>query len=277
MPSPLLRTRSLLLGLLVVAGVVGCGAPHVPPPPPGENVPPKYSYEVVDAGPPGPTALIYRGPGACQGCPEALGLLFAAAHYTPKYVGPQELLSDATFKDAAVYVQPGGDDTMSVYGAVGPANWSGVAGRIQDYVKGGGRYLGVCLGGFLAATWMDDASTIPALRLVPFDAHYFTATPKPYTKDQVIEVKWLFPPQTRSVYFQEGPYFDHPPDAGVPYATYGDGTTAAVLSPYGQGKVALSGIHFEAQQSWYDHYNLTDPDGLDADLGEILIRDLMAK
>ena len=256
--------------------VMACGAPPVPPPP-GEKMPPKYSYEVVDAGPPGPTALIYRGPGACQGCPEALGLLVAVAKMTPKYVGPEDLLSDATFQDAVLYVQPGGDDTMSVYNAVGPARWPEVAQRLRTFVGGGGRYLGMCLGGFLAATWMDDASTIPALRLVPYEAHYFTATPRPYRLDQVIPVSWLQPKQARTVYFQEGPYFDAPPDAGAPYATYADGTTAAIVSPYGQGKVGLSGIHFEAPQSWYDHYNLTDPDGVDADLGGILIRDLMAK
>ena len=215
------------------------------------------------------TAAVYRGPGACTGCAEALATLLQQAGFATRFVGPEDLSRDATFEGISLYAQPGGDDTMSVYRAIGPQRWPAVVTRIQRFVRGGGHYLGVCLGGFLAARWMDDPETIPALQLVSGTADYYTQTPRPYRQDQVIPVFWLSPPATRFVYFQEGPTFNVP--GATILARYENGTPAVLVTPYGAGRVGLSGVHLEAPSDWYASYQLNDPDGPDGDLGLKLI------
>lgn len=177
------------------------------------------------------------------------------------------------FAGVTLYAQPGGDDTLLVRDAVGAAEWPGAVARIRKFVSGGGRYLGVCLGGFLAGASVDDAGTIPALQLIAGDGQSFEKTPRSYDKDQVIPIHWLSPATDRSMYFQGGPFFV--PQAGTVYAKYADGSIAALLASYGKGKVAVSGVHFEATSDWYTAYGLVDPDGLDADLGIAMVRDLL--
>lgn len=218
-----------------------------------------------------PLALVYRGSGACEGCAESLAALLERAGYATRYVGPDALTRDATFEGAALYAQPGGDETMLVRDAVGAARWPAVRERLRTFVADGGAYLGICLGGFMAGEWMDDDATIPALGLLDGDASYFTATPRQYTEDQVIAVDWLHPPGRRHVYFQEGPSFAAKGDV---WARYSDRSAAALIASFGRGKVGVSGIHFEADQSWYDENELDDPDGPDLDLGEAFIRAL---
>ena len=79
------------------------------------------------------------------------------------------------------------------------------------------------------------------------------------------------------MYFQDGPYFM--PDNGVTGQTilayYTNGKVAAMVQPYGKGKIGVSGTHPEADASWYAEAGLTDPDGFDADLGHDLIDTLM--
>ncbi len=219
-----------------------------------------------------PVALVYRGPGTCEGCAESLATLLGRAGYQTRYVGPAALQREATFADATLYAQPGGDETMQVFHAIGAAHWPAVAERLRAFVARGGAYLGICLGGFLAGEWLDDGLTIKGLDLLDGDVSAFKHTPTDYHEDQVIPIDWLHPTtRRRHVYFQEGPYFDA---AGTVFARYVDGSTAVLLASYGKGKVAVSGVHLEAEADWYQENDLEDPDGPDADLGLALVHEL---
>lgn len=59
-----------------------------------------------------PTALIYRGPATCDGCPESIAsrLESSASHFEVKFAGPNEEvdISAESLKDVQLYVQPGG-------------------------------------------------------------------------------------------------------------------------------------------------------------------------
>lgn len=258
-----LSSRALLSSIWL-AGSLGCTAPRTvtpdgePTPVPGDDG--RH-----------PLALVYRGSGACEGCPESLAQLLEQAGYATRYVSPNELTRDDVFQGVSLYAQPGGDGTELVLAAVGPTQWPAVAGRVRAFVAGGGAYLGVCLGGFLAGEWMDDDGNHKAFELLEGEVGTFTGTPRDHVEDQVITVDWLRPAGKRSVYFQEGPYFEA---RGVEYARYHDGKTAALLTTFGRGKVAVSGVHFEADDEWYEENGLVDPDGLDADLGLALIQAL---
>lgn len=219
-----------------------------------------------------PLALVYRGPGACPGCPESLARLIEGAGFAVRFVGPAALTDAETFAGAELYAQGGGDETMDLYRAVGARRWGAAVANLRAFVADGGRYLGVCLGGYVAGEWMDEAGTVPGLALLDGDVSPFTATPEDPAEDQVIDIEWLRPAGRRRVYFQEGPYFAA---AGTPWARYRNGTTAVLVATYGSGKVAVSGVHLEAERDWYEAYDLDDSDGVDRDLGLALLRELM--
>ena len=93
--------------------------------------------------------------------------------------------------------------------------------------------------------------------------------------DTIVKVNWRNQP--RWMYFQDGPYFILNSGAtGVTVlATYTNGKIAALVAPYGKGKVGVVGPHPEADARWYSDSKIVDPDGLDAKLGHDLIDTLM--
>ncbi|EPD63229.1 BPL-N domain-containing protein [Streptomyces sp. HGB0020] len=217
------------------------------------------------------SALVYRGPAACDGCPESVASLLEKAPrpFTVEYVGPDEEipLTAAALADADVYVQPGGGDDLD-------AAWEevkGAAGAIRDWVRDGGRYLGFCMGGYLAGQ-------NPGFDLLPGDTDAYIASRDASVRDQrdtVVPVHWRDEP--RHMYFQDGPVFllDDGADATV-LARYDNGTVAAVVAPYGKGRVGVVGPHPEADASWYEDEGLRNPDGVRLDLGHDLIEETVS-
>jgi glutamine amidotransferase-like uncharacterized protein len=218
-----------------------------------------------------PIALIYRGPAGCAGCSEAAAALLQSSKwgFDVRYVGPNESLqlSDQTLKMATLYVQPGGDGTVEEAFAY----LQDSAPAIRDFIASGGRYLGLCMGGYLAGS-------DPGFNIIPGDTDEFITTRQASVKteaDTVTPILWRN--RQRYMYFQDGPYFILSQGAsGVDtLATYTNGKIAALVSPYEKGKVGVVGPHPEATASWYNDYHLTDPDGLDTDLGRDLVDTLM--
>ncbi|MFE6050544.1 hypothetical protein ACFQ6N_07315 [Kitasatospora sp. NPDC056446] len=230
------------------------------------------------AAPPGrgddrPTALVYRGPAACDGCAEAAGAMLEHGGFAVRYVGPRERVrfGPAALAGVALYVQPGGTNGQEVGTA-----W-GLLGRepgfspelVRAYVRGGGRYLGLCMGGYLAGD--------PGFDLLPGDSgQYIRSRGASITdeRDRLVDVVWRGRPQR--MYFQDGPYFDVDGPAVDVLARYSNDRPAAVVAPYGAGRVAVSGPHPEAPADWYDDYGLPDESRTGLALGQDLLHTLMA-
>jgi glutamine amidotransferase-like uncharacterized protein len=219
-----------------------------------------------------PVALVYRGPAGCEGCSEGVAALLESSqwHFVVKYVGPNEALhlSQATLKTATLYAQPGGDGTVDTAFAALQDD----AQLIRNFVRSGGRYLGICMGGYLAGT-------DPGFNLLPGDSDEFITSPQAsVTTDADTTVKVLWRSQPHEMYFQDGPYFIVNPGAkGVTVlATYTNGEIAAMVAPYGKGRIGVSGPHPEAMASWYAAYDLVDRDGHGMELGHDLIDTLMS-
>lgn len=212
----------------------------------------------------GGRALIYRGPGGCEGCAEALGAVAARIGMRVTFVGPQEL-SHARLAEADVYIQGGGDDVDKIADAMGAAGQE----NLRDYVRGGGRYWGVCAGGYLAGRTRDDAGDLPGLRL--FNGDSFPYSPFAARTETVI---WMGQPQR--MYLQEAPGFALDPgtDAHV-LARYQGGEIAALLAPFGRGWVAVSGPHPEATQDWLADDGLTDAHLASPHLADQMLRKLL--
>lgn len=214
-----------------------------------------------------PLALVYRGPAACPGCSEAVAELLHSSkwRFDVHYVGPNErlLLSASTLQGATLYAQPGGSGELSqAYQQVKKH-----AHALRSYVASGGRYLGICMGGYLAGR-------TPGFRLLPGDTDRFIASRGASVRteaDTIVKVYWRG--HVRCMYFQDGPYFllDQSATDVMVLATYTNGKIAALVAPYGKGKVAVSGPHPEATAAWYEAAHLVNPEGVHADLGHDLI------
>ncbi|MEV4441877.1 BPL-N domain-containing protein [Streptomyces sp. NPDC049577] len=192
-----------------------------------------------------PLALVYRGPASLPGCPEAVAELLAAGPWDldVRYTGPREEvpLTAEALSRALVYAQPGGGSLDPAYRRLRRE-----AEVIRGYVHGGGRYLGFCLGGYLAG--FD-----PGLGMLPGDTDQYITTPGAtvdHEKDTVVDVVWRGQPRT--VFFQDGPHFilDAGADAKV-LATYPNGTVAALVTSFGTGRLGVVGPHPEATDEWF--------------------------
>ncbi len=208
-----------------------------------------------------PVAVVYRGPASLPGCPEAAA---SALAWDP--FGFQVEFSDGcprSLSGVALYCQPGG-------GELAPA-WRRLRRRadvVRDYVAGGGRYLGWCLGGYLVG---DD----PGFGLLEGSIDSYAGTPGAEVPDEaprVVEVDWAG--VRRAVYFQDGCFFT-PGSSTEVVARYRNGLPAAVVAPFGGGRVAVCGPHPEATDDWFVEDGLVVPRERTADLAHDLIRRLL--
>lgn len=209
---------------------------------------------------PRPKALVYRGPAACDGCPEAVGELLESYHpkFRVVYAGPDEDVDFTrdSLKDATVCAFPGGPDLDEAWD-----DMKDYRNPIRDFVSAGGHYLGFCLGAYLAGH-------SPGFGLLPGDADTDSEIDQKGAqvkndKDTIIEVNWTFTDgheeKNRWLYFQEGSMIRDLDKAkmressryGRVLATYSkSGDVAACVTPFGKGWVGLVGPHPEATKDW---------------------------
>jgi glutamine amidotransferase-like uncharacterized protein len=223
-----------------------------------------------------PLALVYRGPASSPGIPAdtARFLRTCPQRFRVSFCGPHRgdlPVNAATLARAALYVQPGGgDDFNGAWRSV-----RGFGGPLRDYISRGGRYLGICMGGYLAGS-------DPGFGLLPGNCDDYTMTRGAQVRDArnaVITVDWPLPHhQTRrKVFYQDGPYFWLLRGAGARVlARYSNHRIAAMVVPFGHGTVGVCGPHPEANRSWYELAGLAYPGGTH-DLGHQLVDAVMAR
>jgi glutamine amidotransferase-like uncharacterized protein len=220
-----------------------------------------------------PLALVYRGPASSPGISEdtAAFLRTCSPRFRIAYCGPRrgDLSIDAnTLAAAALFVQPGGGDDFA-------AAWRSVehyTRPVRGFVRDGGRYLGLCMGGYLAGSG-------PGYDLLPGNCDDYTRTRGAEVHDArnaVITVNWPPSPHRhkRRIFYQDGPYWLNRGAHGRVLARYTNGLIAAMVVPFGSGRVAVCGPHPEANRSWYQFAGLRYP-GSTYDLGHRLVHALM--
>ncbi|WP_446901483.1 BPL-N domain-containing protein [Burkholderia sp. YIM B11467] len=218
-----------------------------------------------------PVALVYRGPAACDGCPEAIAARLQESDYRFRviYVGPAERLkiTPGALAGAALYVQPGGGQDIS--GAAASIGRNSIR-AVRHYVSNGGRYLGICMGAYLAGD--------QGFGLV--DGEIDSEVDRPGSTihgiaDTVAPVVWRG--KKHWIYFQDGATLPvaRTGSGGVVLATYPNNDIAAATYRYGKGRVGLVGPHPEADASWYRQYRLRNPDGVLPDMAYDLINATM--
>lgn len=215
-----------------------------------------------------PLALVYKGPAARPtACSDAVVSLLRSSPlgFDVRHVGPYgELpLNAKTLASAAIYAQPGGGELTPAYRRMRKHR-----STIRDYVALGGNYLGFCLGGYLAGA-------TPGFGLLTGDTDQYIASKGATTgtmDDTLVEVLWRGRP--RRMFFQDGPVFLLDSDAGTTVlARYHNNEIAALVAPFGEGRVAVVGPHPEATVDWYADCGL--PEEPNFDLGLDLIETVM--
>jgi hypothetical protein len=198
----------------------------------------------------------------------AAALRSADTPWDVRFVGPDDdPLDAAALREASLYAQPGGEGTVEDAFAYVADD----AELLTGWLSGGGHYVGFCMGGYFAG--FD-----PGFGLLPGDSGQLIAEPGAEVTDEAdttIAVEWGG--EARTLYFQDGPFFVVDDDTDVEVlATYvSTGEIAAMVAPYGAGRVGVVGPHPEATQDWYDSEGVTDADGLDTDLAHALLDAVM--
>ena len=217
-----------------------------------------------------PKAVIFEGSTICDGCQTPFEDWFESRGYQVVAVKPGQS-TPATLAGAKIYIVPGGEDVTSL-----DEGWTDSDRQaIRDYINNGGRYYGVCLGGYWAGragTWAGTVPGFKALEIIPAEVVAQSPADK---SDKVVNVSWEGMP--RDVFFQDGPAFTitDPTQVLKVYATYdGQNQVAAFLSRFGRGKVAITGVHLEATKEWYDASHLKMPDKPTVDMMDEMMSDL---
>jgi len=147
------------------------------------------------------------------------------------------------------YVMPGGYSTFQRH-ALGQVGTT----VLRQFVDQGGRYLGVCAGGYVAAKdvhWEEKHYPYP-LELFDGTAEGALDSIAAWPRDAAVVLKLTKAGKSRGLseaaegtfYYKGGPHFHGGTNATV-LATYPNGTAAIIARPYGKGEVVLNGIHFE--------------------------------
>lgn len=190
------------------------------------------------------TVGIFTGAGTCSGCGETVGAFFQQRHDKVIYL-TEKTLSPTTLAQIQIYVQPGGSDDID---ETLDALSSSQIKALQQFVRQGGSYLGICAGGYLAGRYSDQQRKKPAFALIGInevDAEIASA------QANLLAVNWQG--QTRWLYNQSGPHFGRSAPAGATVLGryQRSGRIAGLIGHYGQGKVILLGPHLEAGRDWY--------------------------
>ncbi|KAF4448078.1 biotin protein ligase [Fusarium austroafricanum] len=228
-----------------------------------------YGVPAASCAAPRPKAVVYRGPASSPGCPEGVGQLLESSpsKFEVVYAGPNEPIDVAeALKGAVVYAHGGGPNWRKAYRSTKKYEKA-----IQEFVSSGGHYLGFCLGAYLAGP-KNGYSLLPK-GVDTYDEIERHGTQVDNEADTVIQIDWTFQSGTtekkRWMYFQDGVVVRGMDDSkGKVIGRYSsNGDVAASITPYGKGWVGLVGPHPEADESWYEDAEITNPEGIRMDIG----------
>ena len=217
----------------------------------------------------GSYALIYNGAVAAEEGPEAVAAIAERVGLPVTFVSDIAELP-RLLEHAAVFIIGGTkDDLTPLIESFTPE----VSAALKAYLQNGGRYFGICGGGFIASTgWEEGDTFVKTLGIIPAESGDLDDDSEP----RILPIRWL--EETRPMYFQAGPTFEliESPEAARVIASYADGEIAALMSSYGKGKVAVSGPHPEATKSWADEADDGDTWTATTDLAVELLQELLS-
>jgi phosphoribosylformylglycinamidine (FGAM) synthase-like amidotransferase family enzyme len=200
-----------------------------------------------------PNFLVYVEHPMCSlDCADAVfDVLNMSGKYSAKLVGPSSfpylILSNSTLEQADCLVVPGGLGDADQYD---DSFLRTLSPLIKSYLANGGRYMGICAGGYFAGHHYMDI-----LRPSTKAAQYVRRKKSTVNHEDhdVVTVNW--DKEERTVYFHDGAAFVprrwYHRVSGEVVARYKNGDAAALIQKYKNGKVGVMGPHPEAQKWWF--------------------------
>ena len=165
-------------------------------------------------------------------------------HYGFKIFTKHHLEKDF-FDDVDMVAVPGGFGDSDSYASLMREN----APRIREFVKRGGRYLGICMGAYWAGSnYLDILNGIDARQYIRRPT---TDTHRPHAK--AINVTWNEQPE--KMYFYDGCAIVGNLKKFETVSTSANGDPMAGY----QGRVGLIGCHLERELHWYESYKYMLP------------------
>jgi len=153
----------------------------------------------------------------------------------------KNILEDDFFDDVDLIAIPGGLGDASSFDRLFQHNII----RIQEFVKGGGGYLGICMGAYWAGQYY--LNILDSVDAVQYITQPNTDTCRPHAK--AIDVKWNGHPDR--MFFYDGCALVGDKSKFNTVATYANGDAMAIV----QGRIGLIGCHPESEKFWYDGYS----------------------
>jgi hypothetical protein len=161
-------------------------------------------------------------------------------HYNFKLFSKNSL-EDNFFDDVDIVAIPGGFGDSSSYENLFTHNGP----RVAEFVKRGGRYLGICMGAYWAGShYLNILKNVDAVQYLKRPG---TDTRRPHAKN--INITWNGVPET--MYWYDGCALVGDKNKFKTHAIYANGDAMAIF----QNRIGLIGCHPESQQFWYDSYS----------------------
>ena len=121
--------------------------------------------------------------------------------------------------------------------------------RVIDFVRTGGRYLGICMGAYWAGSHY--FNILDKVDAVQYLSRPGTDTRRPHAKN--IAITWQEQPM--NMFWYDGCALVGDERKFETYATYANGDAMAIF----QNRIGLIGCHPESQKFWYDSYSWMRP------------------
>ena len=169
------------------------------------------------------------------------GIMNALGQYYNFKVFGKNVVEDVFFNDVDIIAVPGGIGDASSFENLFRQNGK----RVQQFVKDGGRYLGICMGAYWAGSHY--FNMLDSVDAVQYLLRPGTDTRRPHAKN--IDVTWSGKPE--KMFWYDGCALVGDADKFESIATYANGDAMAIV----QNRIGLIGSHLESEQFWYDSYS----------------------
>jgi glutamine amidotransferase-like uncharacterized protein len=191
-------------------------------------------------------------------CSVNLGKVIEKAGLTVKYTAPTEF--EAVFKNNKVDLLafPGSDkDVDELFSELTVVDCT----SIRKFIQSGGRYMGVCMGSFLASS-----KYFNLIKSKPFNER------RNMQRAQLATL--IFNGSIRNVYIESPPDFTsiNKNDVRI-ISTYNGSEGCRDIDMFIKDRILLSSSHFEATPDWSDKFKIPD----NSDIGVYAIQELLKK
>ena len=191
-----------------------------------------------------PTIALYIRDPKCSvqsgnGIMQALG-----DHYRFK-IFSKDKVEDVFFDDVDMVAFPGGLGNSDSFDIILNPNQE----RIEQFVRNGGRYLGICMGAYWAGS--NYFNILDSVDAVQYLSRPGTDTRRPHAKN--ISIIWRDKPM--SMFWYDGCALVGDNTKFETIATYTNGDPMAII----QNRIGLIGCHPESEQFWYNGYSWMRP------------------